>query len=126
MNESGSKEGEDNRANEQTKNSKPDKKGKMEAFVVVIVESLKAASCWAVLDSLLRTVGQNNQKYRLKYWATHLSIHLFLHTAHSFTYSALLASLAGSAALTHSLARSLRSLPCSWEIELSLDFFLLV
>ena len=39
----------------------------------------------------------------------------FARTAHSFACSGLLASLAPSAALTRSLARSLRSLPRSWE-----------
>ena len=38
-------------------------------------------------------------------------------TAHSFACSALLALLARSAALTRSLARSLCSLPRSWESE---------
>ena len=46
------------------------------------------------------TVGQNNQKYRLKYWAIHSSLHSFAPTAHSFACSALLALLARSAALT--------------------------
>ena len=40
------------------------------------------------------TVGQINQEYRLKYWATRLSTRLFTSTAHSF------ASLARSAVLT--------------------------
>ena len=43
--------------------------------------------------------------------------HPFARTAHSLTCSALLASLARSAALTRSLARSLRLLPRSWESE---------
>ena len=60
---------------------------------------------------------ENNQEYRLKYWATRSSIRSFAHTAHSFACSGLLASLAPSAALTRSLARSLRSLPCSWESD---------
>ena len=41
----------------------------------------------------------------------------FARTAHSFACSALLASLAHSAALTRSLARSLRSLPSLWDSE---------
>ena len=41
----------------------------------------------------------------------------FTRTAHSFARSGLLALLAPSAALTRSLARSLRSLPRSWESE---------
>ena len=56
------------------------------------------------------TVGQN-QEYRLKYRATRSSICSFARTAHSFPFSALLA------ALTHSLARSLRSLPRLWDSE---------
>ena len=67
------------------------------------------------------TEGQNNQKYRLKYWATRLSVclfactaHSFARTAHSFARSGLLALLAPSAALTRSLARSL---PRSWDSE---------
>ena len=63
------------------------------------------------------TVGQNNQKCRLKYWATRSSIHPFARTAHSFHCSSLFASLAPSAALTRSLAYSLCSLPGSWESE---------
>ena len=42
----------------------------------------------------------------------------FACTAHLFACSGLLASLAPSAALTHSLARSLRSLPRSWDSEI--------
>jgi len=63
------------------------------------------------------TVGQNSQESGRKYWATHSSIRSFARTAHSFACSGLLASLAPSAALTRSLARSLRSLPRSWESE---------
>ena len=70
------------------------------------------------------TVGQINQKRKLKNWATRSSVRLFTCTAHSFartTHSfacfGLLASLAPSAALTRSLARSLRSPPRSWESE---------
>merc|ERR1719414_494713 len=61
------------------------------------------------------TVGQNNQKSRLQYWATRSYIRSFARTAHSFTCSGLLASLAPSAALTRSLARSLLRL---WDSEL--------
>ena len=64
------------------------------------------------------TVGQVNQKPRRKYWATRSSIHSFARTAHSFACFRLLASLAHSAALTRLLARSLCSLPRSWESEL--------
>ena len=57
------------------------------------------------------TVGQNNHEYRLEYWATHSSVRShrslvrLLHTAR----------LVRSTALTRSLARSLHSLPLSWE-----------
>ena len=60
----------------------------------------------------------NSQEYRLKYWATRSSVRSFARTAHSIACSGLLASLASSAALTPSLARSLRSLPRSWDSEL--------
>ena len=63
------------------------------------------------------TLVDNSQKYRLQYWATRSSVRSFARTAHSFACSGLLASLAPSAALTRSLARSLRSLPCSWGSE---------
>ena len=35
----------------------------------------------------LYTVGQNNQEYRLKYWATRSSVRSFARTAHSFACS---------------------------------------
>ena len=57
------------------------------------------------------------QELRRKYWATRSSVRSFARTAHSFACSGLLASLAPSAALTRLLARSLRSLPRSWESE---------
>ena len=38
-------------------------------------------------------MGQNNQEYRLKYWATHSSVRSFACTAHSFACSRLLALL---------------------------------
>ena len=59
----------------------------------------------------------NSQEYRLKYWATRSSVRSFARTAHLFACSRLLALLAPSAALTRSLARSLCSLPRSWESE---------
>ena len=62
------------------------------------------------------TVGQINQKYRLKYWATRSSVRSFARSAHSFACFALLALLARSATLT-SHARSLTSLPGSWDSE---------
>ena len=34
-----------------------------------------------------RTVAQNNQKSRRKYWATHLSVRSFTHTAHPLARS---------------------------------------
>ena len=46
------------------------------------------------------TVSQNNQEYRLEYWATRSSVRSF---AHSFACSARLALFARSAALTRSL-----------------------
>ena len=66
------------------------------------------------------TVGQNNQEYRWVYWATRSSVRSFACTAYSFACSALLALLTRSAALTRSLAHSLRSvrlLPRSWDSE---------
>ena len=69
-----------------------------------------------ISSSCLRsTVVQISQNSRRKYWATRSSVRSFARTAHSFACSGLLASLAPSAALTRSLARSLRSLPRSWE-----------
>ena len=65
-----------------------------------------------------RTVVWINQESRCKYWATRLSVRSSARTAHSFACSGLFASLTPSAALTCSLARSLRSLPRSWESEL--------
>ena len=62
-----------------------------------------------------RTMVENRKEHRYKYWATCSSVRSFARTAHSFACSGLLASLAPSAALTRSLARSLRSLPRSWE-----------
>ena len=63
------------------------------------------------------TMVDNSQKLGCKYWATRSSIRSFARTAHSFACSGLLASLTPSAALTRSLARSLRSLPRSWDSE---------
>ena len=54
-------------------------------------------------------MGQNNQKPRIKYWATRSSVPLFASTAHSLACSAQFALLA----LTRLLARSLPSLPRS-------------
>ena len=59
----------------------------------------------------------NKQESRRKYWATRSAVRSFSRTAHSLACSGLLASLMPSAALTHLLARSLRSLPRSWESE---------
>ena len=64
-----------------------------------------------------RTMVQNSQEYRLKYWATRSSVHSFARTAHSFACSGLLASLAPSAALIRLPARSLRSLPRLWDSD---------
>ena len=66
-------------------------------------------------DSDECTMGQNNQKFRCKYWATRLSVRSLALTAQLFAYSALLTSLACAAALIRSLAHSLRSLPSSSE-----------
>ena len=68
----------------------------------------------------LCTVVQNNQKYRLKYWATHSSVRLFARTAHSFACTALLT------ALTRLRSRSLCSLPRPWESEILDDYFFCV
>ena len=64
----------------------------------------------------------NKQESRCKYWAPHSSVHSFTRTAHSFACTALLALLARSAALTHLLARSLHSLPRSWESEFLMSY----
>ena len=69
---------------------------------------------WALARAHGRTVGQIDQKPRRRYWASRS----FARTAHLFARSRLLALLAPSAALTRSLARSLRSLSHSWESEL--------
>ena len=58
-------------------------------------------------------MGQNNQKYRLKYWATRSSVR----TAHSFVCSALFASLAHSAVLTLSLTLLTPPLVGQWMIR---------
>ena len=50
---------------------------------------------------------QNNQESRLKYWATRSSVCSFARTAHLFACTALLALLAGFAALTCSLTLGL-------------------
>ena len=72
------------------------------------------------------TMVDNSQEYRLKYWATRSSVRSFARTAHSFACCGLLASLAPSAALTRSLARSLRSLPRSLDSELLDGYFVCV
>jgi len=81
---------------------------------------------WILYVFYSETVGQINQEYRLKYWATCSSVRLFARTAHSFICSALLASLAHSAVLICSLARSLRSLPPSWDSEWLDDYLFCV
>ena len=63
------------------------------------------------------TMVENSQEYSLKYWATRSSVRSFARPALLFACSSLLASLACSAALTRSLARSLRSLPSLWDSE---------
>ena len=72
---------------------------------------------WIQAPWLQRTVGQNNQKYTPKYWATHKSVGSFARTAHSFAWSALLASLARSVALTHSLTLLTPELVGHWLIR---------
>ena len=69
-------------------------------------------------------VGQNNQEPTLQQGAARSSVRSFARTAHYFACSALLASLARSAALIRSLARSLRSRSRWWESEW-LDGYLL-
>ena len=59
------------------------------------------------MKTFRHTVSQNNQEYRLKNWATRLSVRLFAHTSHSFACSVLLVSLLCSVALTRSLAHYL-------------------
>ena len=54
-----------------------------------------------------RTMIQNNQESRSKYWAIRSFVRLFARTAPSFRCSALLVGLLCSATLTRSLARSL-------------------
>ena len=53
------------------------------------------------------TMGQNSQKYRLKYWATRSSIRLHRSLVH----------LLRNTRFARALARSLHSLPSSWERE---------
>ena len=64
-----------------------------------------ASFFWGLSTCYHHTVGQNNQKYRLEYWATRSSVRSFPRTAHSFACSGLLALLAPSAARTRSLAQ---------------------
>ena len=73
----------------------------------------------AFVDECAReeTMVQKSHESMYKYWATRSSVRSFARIAHSFTCSALLASLARSAALIRSLARSIRSLPSSWVNE---------
>ena len=66
-----------------------------------------------------RTVVKKSHELKHKYWATCSSVR-------SFACSGLLASLPPSTALTRSLARSLRSLPHSWESELLMSHNYLV
>ena len=60
------------------------------------------------------TVGQNNQKYRLKYRATRSSVRSFARTAHSFACSELLALLMHHPALAYSLTSLTPSLVGQW------------
>ena len=56
------------------------------------------------------TVGQNNQEYRLEYWATCSSVRLFTCSAHLFAYS--LRSCPPLYSLPHLLANFAHSLAC--------------
>ena len=86
---------------------KPDKNLIKESMGFALVHDANPPNvCYVSLTD--DTVVWNNQKYRLKYWATRTSVCSFARTAHSFACSGLLASLAASAALTRSLA-------CSWD-----------
>ena len=73
-----------------------------------------------------RTVVWSKQEKRRKYWATPSSVRSFGRTGHSFACSGLHASLAPSAALTPSLAHSLRSLPRLWDSEFLMSQYDLV
>ena len=55
-------------------------------------------------------MGQNSQELGRKYWATRLSVR-----SHGPLFRCLRAPLRSLARCAHSLARSLRSLPRSWE-----------
>ena len=72
------------------------------------------------------TMVENSQEYRLQHWATCSSVRSFARTTHSFACSGQLASLAPSTALTRLLARSLRSLPCSWDSDFLDGYFVCV
>ena len=72
------------------------------SFILVRVTALNSIYLYFSLFPL-PTMVDNSQEYRLKYWAPCSSVRLFARTAHSFACSGLLASLAPSAALTHSL-----------------------
>ena len=63
----------------------------------------------ATCSSIVRTMVENSQEYRLKYWATRSSVCLFARNAHSFASSVQLVLLAPSAPLRRAyfFARSL-------------------
>ena len=70
-------------------------------------KSLRTSACH-LLSSLFffffcRTVGQNNQEYRLEYWATRSSVRSYARITHPFACAALLAFLARSTALARLL-----------------------
>ena len=70
------------------------------------------------------TVGQINQEYRLKYWATRSSVRLFARTAHSFACCGLLSSLAPSAALAHFAHSLAHGKVDDWMAIYSVFFFI--
>ena len=59
------------------------------------------------LENITWVIGNHMGR---KYWATRSSVRSFARTAHSFACSGLFALLVSSAALTHSLTRSVHSL----------------
>ena len=71
----------------------------------------------SVVNELDFTVGQNIRVNRLENWAIRSSVRSFARNAHSFACSGLLHSLAPSAALTRSPARSLRSLLARGKVK---------
>ena len=71
-----------------------------------------ASPLFPLQKSAYCTVGQNNQEFRLKYWATRSSVRLFARTAHSLNLLRT-ARFARAFRCAHSFARSLTSLTFS-------------